>query len=185
MIDIMSGTEVVGGADTKRGHGMLWGLLIFVLVVAAAAAGVYAVREHYKPVVVDAQASIAAVKAADTAWAKAAKARKIEDVLSYYADAAMVLPPNQEMATDKPGIRKAWEGLLVTGTDVSWTPGSADVSSSGDLVYLEGYYLNTTTAGKGKPSMDRGKYLSVWKLQADGSWKCVADAWSSDLAAKK
>jgi ketosteroid isomerase-like protein len=33
--------------------------------------------------------------------------------------------------------------------------------------------------------LERGKYLSVWKKQSDGSWKCVADTWNSDLPAKK
>jgi ketosteroid isomerase-like protein len=28
---------------------------------------------------------------------------------------------------------------------------------------------------------DRGKYLAVWKKQADGSWKCVADMFNTDL----
>jgi ketosteroid isomerase-like protein len=28
---------------------------------------------------------------------------------------------------------------------------------------------------------DRGKYLEVWKKQADGTWKCVMDMWNSDL----
>jgi ketosteroid isomerase-like protein len=31
---------------------------------------------------------------------------------------------------------------------------------------------------------DRGKYLAVWKKQADGSWKIEADMWNSDLPAK-
>ena len=30
---------------------------------------------------------------------------------------------------------------------------------------------------------DQGKTLEVWKKQADGTWKCVADMWSSDLPA--
>ena len=29
--------------------------------------------------------------------------------------------------------------------------------------------------------MDRGKYLEVWKKQADGKWKVVADMFNSDL----
>ncbi len=185
MIDIMSGTEMVAGEDTKRSYGVLWVFLIFVLLGAAAVGGVFAVRAHYKPVPVDTAASIAAVKTADTAWSKAAATRNLEAVLSNYGDAAIVLPPNQEMATDKLSIRKLWEGLLVKGTDVSWTPGAADVSSSGDLVYLEGWYITTTTAAKGKTSSDRGKYLSVWKKQADGTWKCMADTWNSDMPAKK
>jgi ketosteroid isomerase-like protein len=28
---------------------------------------------------------------------------------------------------------------------------------------------------------DTGKFLEVWKKQADGKWKCVADTYNSDL----
>jgi ketosteroid isomerase-like protein len=35
---------------------------------------------------------------------------------------------------------------------------------------------------KGNPVIDNGKYLAVWKKQADGSWKAEADTWNSDKA---
>jgi len=35
---------------------------------------------------------------------------------------------------------------------------------------------------KGKTTTDGGKYLSVWKKQADGSWKTEANSWNSDKA---
>jgi ketosteroid isomerase-like protein len=34
---------------------------------------------------------------------------------------------------------------------------------------------------KGSPIMDRGKYVAVWKKQADGSWKVAAESFNSDL----
>ena len=185
MIDIMHPSEVAG-TESRRSSGVLWVFLTFVLLGALGWGGTIWFNAHNKPaVVVDPEASMTAVKAADSAWAKAASARDVETVLSYYADGAFVLAPNQDLATNKSSIRKVWTDLLVKGTDVSWTPGAADVSSSGDLVYLEGYYLNTIHPAKGKTSLDRGKYLSVWKKQSDGSWKCVADTWNSDLPAKK
>jgi ketosteroid isomerase-like protein len=49
--------------------------------------------------------------------------------------------------------------------------------------YTQGSYQLTTTDAKGKPATDRGKTLEIWKKQADGAWKCVADMWSSDLPA--
>jgi ketosteroid isomerase-like protein len=130
---------------------------------------------------VDPNAAVQAVQAADAQWSKAAGARDVEGVLSYYADGAVVLPANQELVTNKASIRKVWTDLLAPGTKITWTPGTAEVSSSGDLVYAEGFYLATRTAGKGKPVIDRGKYLSVWRKQADGSWKTVTNMWNSDL----
>ena len=33
------------------------------------------------------------------------------------------------------------------------------------------------------PVADRGKFVEVWKKQADGKWKVVADIFNSDLPA--
>ena len=187
MIDIMHETEEVS-TESKGGAKAVVFTLILCLI-GAVAGGIYYVKTRYQPVtpVVDTQASMSAVKAADTQWAKAPAAHDVETTLSYYADVAYAMPPNQEMASNKSSIRKIWTDRLAKGTDVTWTPGVADISSAGDLVYLEGYYIDTTkpAKGKGAPSLERGKYLSVWKKQADGTWKVVANTWNSDMPAKK
>ena len=36
----------------------------------------------------------------------------------------------------------------------------------------------------GKPVQDRGKFLTVWKKQPDGSYKAIRDIFNSDLPAK-
>ena len=50
-----------------------------------------------------------------------------------------------------------------------------------DLAYVSGSYELTENDASGKPMTDKGKYLEVWKKQANGSWKCVADIFNSDL----
>jgi ketosteroid isomerase-like protein len=58
-----------------------------------------------------------------------------------------------------------------------------EVARSGDLGYSQGTYDLTFNDPSGKPMTDRGKYLEVWKKQADGSWKCAVDTFNSDLPA--
>ena len=34
---------------------------------------------------------------------------------------------------------------------------------------------------KGKPRVTgKGKYVCIWSLQADGSWKAIRDIWNAD-----
>jgi ketosteroid isomerase-like protein len=51
------------------------------------------------------------------------------------------------------------------------------------MAYVTGTYTFNFKDASGKTVEDRGKYLEVWKRQADGSCKCSADAWNSDLLA--
>jgi ketosteroid isomerase-like protein len=57
----------------------------------------------------------------------------------------------------------------------------AMASKGGDMVYSQGTYTMTITEPKTKKLMtDKGKYLTVFTKQADGSWKAVADTFNSD-----
>jgi len=66
---------------------------------------------------------------------------------------------------------------------LSWKPTRVEASKSGDMAHVSGTYEFSINDASGKPFNDRGKYLEVWKKQADGNWKCAADMWNSDLAA--
>ncbi|MGC4050319.1 MAG: DUF4440 domain-containing protein [Paludibaculum sp.] len=123
----------------------------------------------------------AQVKALDEEWSKAAEANDLERTVSYYADDAYLLPPNAPLATDKKAIRASWASLLGPGVKVSWKVTKVEAAQSGELVYLVGTYQLSMKDPQGKPIEDQGKLLEVWKKQANGQWKAVADTYNSDL----
>jgi len=128
----------------------------------------------------------AAVRKADADWVKAAQAKKADDWMAFYADDAVVLPPNDKSVADKNSIRKIIAGLVeLPNLSVSWTPTKVEVAKGGDLAYMVGTYQMSFTGPDGKPVDDHGKTLEIWKKQADGGWKCIVDSWSSDLPAGK
>lgn len=123
-----------------------------------------------------------ALRDLDAQWSKAAAAKDAEKTVSYYAENAVLMPPNAPIATEKEAIRTEWKNLLASpGYTVGWKATRVEVARSGDLAYLSGTYESTMNDASGKPVNDRGKYLEVWKKQADGTWKAVADIFNSDL----
>jgi ketosteroid isomerase-like protein len=125
----------------------------------------------------------AAVEKTDSDWSQAAQAHNIDSWMAFYAEDAVVLPPNDAMATNKDAIKKSISELLqLPAVSVSWTTAKAEASRSGDLAYTYGTYQLSWNDEKGEPANDHGKYSEVWKKQSDGSWKCVVDMWSSDVA---
>jgi len=120
----------------------------------------------------------------DAQWSAAAGAKDLDKSVSYYAESAIVMPPNAPAATTKEAIRNAWKEVLTSpGSAVSWKATKIEVAKSGDLACVSGTYEETTTDASGKPVPDHGKYVEVWKKQADGKWNVVADIWNSDLPA--
>jgi len=126
----------------------------------------------------------AAIREAETAWSKLAGAGQTDAVMSYYSDDAVSLPPHAPLASGKDAIRKGVSALFATpGFSIEWQPVKVEVARSGDLGYAQGTFQLTVSGPKGKPVMDHGKFLTIWKKQADGTWKATMDTFNSDLPA--
>src|SRR5690349_24425086 len=122
----------------------------------------------------------AALKKLDDEWSKAAGSKDVEKTISYYSDDAVVMPPNIPTLTGKDAIRTLWKSMLDSpGFSGGWKATKVEVARSGDLAYVSGTYEFNEKDDGGKPMTDKGKFLEVWKKQADGNWKCRADMFSS------
>jgi uncharacterized protein (TIGR02246 family) len=129
-------------------------------------------------------ADAAAIRALDEQWSATAAKNDLEGTVAFYADDAVLLPPNALIARDRKSIRDSWAGLLGPNTAVSWKVSKVEVAKSGELGYLYGTYSLTIRDPKGgAPVSDTGKLLEIWKKQADGKWKCIVDTYNSDLPA--
>lgn len=125
----------------------------------------------------------AAIRAADAAWSQSV-AKGVDAMLAFYADDAAVLAPNAPMANDAESRRKMLtEFFAIPGFSLSWQAGKVEVARSGDIGYSLGTYQMSMNDSKGQPMSDRGKYVSVWRKQSDGSWKVVVDMFNTDLPA--
>jgi uncharacterized protein (TIGR02246 family) len=147
-------------------------ILSCVAVLTAACAGTRALGDSDE----------AAIRTADQAWSKAVQSKQIDASLAFSADDATTLPPNEPMAKGKDAIRKLYEGMFATpGFSISWQVNKVEAAKSGDIGYSMGAYDMTMNDPKGNPMKDHGKYLTVWRKQADGSWKSIADMFNSDV----
>jgi len=124
----------------------------------------------------------AALRGADEAWSKVTAAKDVEGHLAYYADDASVLPPNAPIVTGKEALRAMISQFYaMPGFSISWQTTKVEASKGGDLGYTVGRYEMGFNDPKGKPTTERGKYATIWKKQADGSWKVVVDVFNSDV----
>jgi uncharacterized protein (TIGR02246 family) len=124
-----------------------------------------------------------ALRDLDDQWSKAAGAKNVDKTVSFYSEDAIVLPPNAPSLATKQAIRGMWKDFLASVSNISWKVTRVEAAKSGDMAYVSGTYETTAKDASGSTTNDRGKYLEVWEKQADGSWKCRADMFSSDLPA--
>jgi len=130
----------------------------------------------------DAKNTEQALRDLDAQWSAAAGTKDLDKTISFYSEDAVVLPTNAPAATTKEAIRSTWKDLLASpGLAISWKTTKVEVAKSGDIAYTTGTYELAMNDASGKPINDRGKYVEVWKKQADGKWKVAVDIWNSDL----
>ena len=57
-----------------------------------------------------------------------------------------------------------------------------EVDGAGDIAYVYGTFsMILMLPDVEEPVPDAGKYIEIWRRQADGSWKIVMDIFNSDL----
>jgi len=98
--------------------------------------------------------------------------------MEYAADSAVLLQRNIMPIVGKEAIYKTFEAFSDTGFTLTWEPLFAEISKSGDLGYTYGLYTHLVKSGN---SQARGKYVTIWKRQADGSWKYILDGGNEGL----
>jgi len=115
--------------------------------------------------------------AADRAWSQTTK--DLDKFLSYYTPDATSYPPGMPAVTGTDELRKMFGTMTsAPGFSLTWTATKADVASSGDLGHTAGTY-EMSMAG----TMDRGKFITLWKKQPSGEWKVTDDIFNSDMSA--
>ncbi len=120
------------------------------------------------------------ILAADQAWEKVYSAKDLDKSVAFCDEQGSMLAPNAPIVTGKAAIAKAIASDFALG-DLAWHPNKAGVARSGELGYTSGTYEMRLKGAAGKTVLDKGKYLTVWKKEADGSWKVLFDMFNSDL----
>jgi uncharacterized protein (TIGR02246 family) len=127
-------------------------------------------------------ADVQAVHDVEAAWLKDEMSKDADKWVSYFAEDGSGLYPGMATLNGRAALKAAMAPFM-TDPNFSLTFQStrAMASKGGDMVYSQGTYTMTMTDPKTKKAMtDKGKFLTVYMKQADGSWKAVADTYNSD-----
>ena len=118
------------------------------------------------------------IRGVDEAYGKAVANQDIDAIVALYTPDAFFLPPTRRSRRDRtrsgraPGVHRCWPNSLDLDTTV--------LDEQGDVVIEVGQYKLGLQPSGAEPITDLGKYLQVFKRQADGSFLIVYDCFNSD-----
>jgi len=98
-------------------------------------------------------------------------------IAAHYTDDGSLMIPNSPVMTGKDAIGKGLKDALA---DPNWSlalqPVQVEVSKGGDLGYTRGtYMLIATDPGSKKAVTEKGRFVTIFRKEADGAWKAVQD----------
>jgi len=113
-------------------------------------------------------------------WAQACNTRHIDDLVELYAADATLIRSSVPPVRSLPAIREFLLSMLDAGL------GEVELESlrlemMGEIAMDIGRCKMLVPVAMGKRREERGKYLVVLVRQPVGTWKILADCWSSDL----
>jgi uncharacterized protein (TIGR02246 family) len=147
-----------------------------LVLAAVVAAGFAAGCSSPAPVKDTRPADEAAIRANALGMSAAAQAKDLDKTLAYYTDDAVWLEDKGPMLQGKVALRAAWQQAFAQdGPGLTFTTTAVDVAKSGDLASEYGTYLLEVADKNGHFTDRHGKYVMIWKKQADNTWKATLD----------
>jgi ketosteroid isomerase-like protein len=145
-------------------------------IAAVAALGVSGCTKGAKAATDPAQAE-QSIRAQEAQWQKDYAAKDVNALAGHYVDDAELGDVNAAIANNDVDRRKELQSLISDpNLKLSFAADRVEVAQAGDMAVSRGHFAITTTDPKtNKPVDGQGSYLTVYKKQADGSWKATED----------
>jgi uncharacterized protein (TIGR02246 family) len=130
-------------------------------------------------------ADLKAIREGEVAWSADFGSNDVDKIVSHYADDATLMMPGMPIIMGRDAIRSGVTQMYADkNLALSFTTATAQVAKGSDLAYTQGTYSMTMTNPKTKKLVtEKGKYLTVYKKQSDGTWKAVEDINNADAPA--
>ncbi len=100
-----------------------------------------------------------------------------------YGDDATLVAPAGELLRGRAAIEGFWRtGLDIGVSEVRYSV--LEIERRGDVAFEVGEYALLSTQEAGKATVNRGRYLIVHRIEADGRWRRAAEMLSPDPGAR-
>jgi ketosteroid isomerase-like protein len=100
---------------------------------------------------------------------------------SWFADDAVTLNNGKPATLGRGAIAASatWDPKVYT---LTWVAQGAQMGPSNDMGFTWGHYEGRSKDRDGNPIVTTGRYITVWKKLADGTWKVAMDASADEPA---
>jgi len=118
-----------------------------------------------------------AIAASGLAWEKAYNSGDGAAVAALYTDDAALFPPGAARVDGKQAIADFWNAAIASGL-ANVELETTELEFFGDTANEVGYIAGTVPADGGGTTAVGGKFIVIYKRDADGMWRLHRDIWN-------
>lgn len=123
-----------------------------------------------------------AIDAGHEAFLAGMRANDCNALLAVLTADVVFVPPNTPQANGPDAVRSWCESTFAQVKTKAVAVSNRDVTVAGDWGIEHGVFDWTVVPAAGGGDMaDQGRFVAIWRRQADGSWKLARDIWNSAL----
>ncbi|WP_396590151.1 YybH family protein [Allomuricauda sp. R78024] len=111
----------------------------------------------------------------EKAFQQMTQEKGIATAFKFFAAENAALNRNGRLIEGQEEIYDFYNTPMYQKAAVDWNPDKIELSSSNDMAYTYGKYVWKIPNTEGELQEYRGIYLTIWKKQADNTWKYVWD----------
>jgi ketosteroid isomerase-like protein len=115
-----------------------------------------------------------AMEERNVGWVEAYKRGDAAGVASFYAEDAILMPPNQPMVRGKKALQEFFQGMIDQVGGTHTTPQMVEFGVEGDLAYQVATFTITDTK-----TPFQGRFVEIFCPLQDGSWKIHLCIWNN------
>ena len=134
---------------------------------------------------IDTEADTEKIKNMIKKYDEAYTSGNVDECLAQFTKDAIRMPPNSSVMIGENAIREYFESRF-NQMDTELKSEIDEIIICGDWAIARGTYLGTSAPkSREDKTQDAGKWINIYKQQADGSWKSHRNIWNSNLPVKK
>jgi ketosteroid isomerase-like protein len=123
--------------------------------------------------------AIEEIAAARQAFIAALHRRDASGAALAYTSDARLLAPSAELLAGRPSITRFWQAGIDAGVDsIELQALDVEIEPGGGAACEIGRYVLRLTSPSGDAVVDRGRYLLVYRRDADGAWRRAAETFN-------
>jgi uncharacterized protein (TIGR02246 family) len=127
----------------------------------------------------DSAAAAAGIAVSASAFSRALERGDAEGMATQYVDDAVVVPPGGRMIAGRDSIRAFWTPRNPDFRTLAHSLTTDRLEVTGDVAVEVGTWRQEGQMRNEAPRESAGRYVVVWRRQADGAWRMQFDTWTA------